>query len=341
MKTAIEWVKGIPVKNVTMKETLEQIEYWIQTKRTGYPPAYVATVNLDYLVNCQSKTETGRNLKSFLGRAEWVIADGKPVVWLSKWFGNGLKERVAGSDLVPLLGSVSVEKKWKIFVVGGNEQSLLKTTEKWIEEHGASALCGMYCGKIDLSDKESENEIVDQINKSNADIVLIALGSPKQEKWFTNVKSKLNVSVAIGVGGTFEMVSGNVKRAPKWVQNIGAEWIVRFIQEPTRLFKRYLTDGIWLMTWIIRGLYGLFLLKVTSLIYDISNNSKKSKSFHSEINSVLDKSCKILTGYEPKSMKFINQRNYSGKIFKYGLQKYLEIRFCDENQIINNVRLQS
>ena len=320
-----------------MTETLEQIEFWIQNWRFGFPPAYIATVNLDYLVNCQAGNEQGIRLKSFLRTAEWVIADGKPVLWLSRWFGNGLKERVAGSDLVPLLGSVSAQKKWRIFVVGGTEESVAKTSAQWEKNHGGSSICGTYSGKVNLLCPLNEKEIVDRINASNADILLIALGSPKQEHWFAKVKPKLKVSVAIGIGGTFEMVSGKVKRAPKWIQDIGAEWIVRLIQEPARLFRRYAVDGLWFLKWVVSGFYGLFLLRAASAIYDAVNTCRKYGPSENEIESVLGTNSKFLTGYDCKKMNIAFRDNYSGAILKYGIQKYLETRFSRDQILVQNI----
>lgn len=331
-----EWIKGIPVKNVSMKETIDQIGFWIENKRAGFPPAYVATVNLDYLVACQSATAEGQNLKSFLRTTEWVIADGKPVQWMSQLFGNGLRERVPGSDLVPLLGSVSTERNWKIYVVGGSQDSVAKTSDKWKANYGSSPICGVFNGKIDIADTEKDSAVVNQINALDADILLIALGSPKQEIWFERVKSKLNVAVAIGVGGSFEMVSGNVKRAPVWVQNIGAEWLVRLAQEPSRLFKRYFNDGLWFSMWLVKGIYGLFMLKMTSGIYDTFNKCERTGSINNEIKSVLNVNSKFMSGYKKKKIKMSFRKNLSGMLLTYGLKSYTQSRFNDDQILIEN-----
>ena len=132
-----------------------------------------------------------------------------------------------------MLCSMSSEKGYKIFLYGAKEEVVKTAKKKLKEKYENIKIVGTMNGY-----EKDEQKIIDAINKSNADIVFVALGSPKQENWILNNKEKINAKIFQGVGGSFDVISGNIKRAPKWMQKIGLEWLYRLIKEPKRIFRQ-------------------------------------------------------------------------------------------------------
>ena len=204
-----------------------------------------ATVNVDFIVNTYCATSsTPRNpaLAAVLRRAELVIADGMPLVWLSRLIGTPLPERVTGADLVPLIAERAAKKHVKLYFLGGTEQYTRRAAEILTKRYPGLEIAGIDTPfvKLDTPDEEKTNlEICRKINESGASILLVGFGNPKQEIWAERNRANLKCGIAIGIGGTFNFIAGAVKRAPDWMRHSGTEWIFRIIQEPGRLWKRY------------------------------------------------------------------------------------------------------
>lgn len=204
-----------------------------------------ATVNVDFVVNtyCATKT-TPRNpaLANVLRRAELVIADGMPLVWLSRLLGTPLPERVTGADMVPLIAERAAKEHVKLYFLGGTEKYTRMAADILSERYPGLEIAGIDTPfvKLDAPDAaELDREICRKINDSGASILLIGFGNPKQEIWVERNRANLNCGIAIGIGGTFNFIAGAVKRAPDWMRKSGTEWIFRIVQEPGRLWKRY------------------------------------------------------------------------------------------------------
>ena len=204
-----------------------------------------ATVNVDFVVNtyCATKS-TPRNpaLANVLRRAELVIADGMPLVWLSRLLGTPLPERVTGADLVPLIAERAAKEHVKLYFLGGAEKYTRMAADILTQRYPGLEIAGIDTPfvKLDAPDAaELDREICRKINESGASILLIGFGNPKQEIWVERNRANLNCGIAIGIGGTFNFIAGAVKRAPDWMRKSGTEWIFRIIQEPGRLWKRY------------------------------------------------------------------------------------------------------
>lgn len=236
-------ILGIPIHNVSMDEAVDKIIENVKTHSAQFTPKYVATVNVDFLVNTLSwipgKIKC-RELYNVLNTAELVTADGMPLVWLSKILGNNLKERVTGADLVPRLVAAAVRKNISFYFLGGREGSAKMAAKKLSDQNPYLSIKGCLSPLLNIN--ETDLDVIDQINGSGADILLIALGNPKQEIWFQRNKHLIKIPVSIGVGATFEFIAGKVSRSPIWMQNSGLEWIYRLYQEPRRLWKRYCVD---------------------------------------------------------------------------------------------------
>ena len=204
-----------------------------------------ATVNVDFIVNTYCATRcTPRNpaLAAVLRRAELVIADGMPLVWLSRLLGTPLPERVTGADLVPLIAERAARDHVKLYFLGGTEQYTRSAAEILTKRYPGLEIVGIETPfvKLDAPDAEAlDREICRKINESGASILLVGFGNPKQEIWAERNRANLKCGIAIGIGGTFNFIAGAVKRAPDWMRRTGTEWIFRIIQEPGRLWKRY------------------------------------------------------------------------------------------------------
>jgi N-acetylglucosaminyldiphosphoundecaprenol N-acetyl-beta-D-mannosaminyltransferase len=234
----------VPVGNtwfddVTMEEAVARIVAMVQG---GGPPGYVCTGNLDHLVMLQKDAD----FHAIYARADLVLADGMPVVWLSRLGRGGrLRERVAGSDLFWELARVSAARGLRLFYLGGLPGAAEQAAAAAEARYPGAQICGIYCPPFETFATDAEQERVRAtIRATRPDVLLVALGAPKQEKWIAANLERLEVPVSIGVGGSFEMASGIIRRAPRWMQRVGMEWLHRMLQEPGRLSRRYLSRDL-------------------------------------------------------------------------------------------------
>ena len=176
-------------------------------------------------------------LWGYLRDADFVTADGMPIVLLSKLLRRALPERVTGADMVPRICRRCAEEGMSVYVLGGDREAIEEALRKLKVESLKLKVVGIDPAFVKLG--EDQPEIVERINAAKPDVLFVALGNPKQELWMGRSKEKLDVGAMIGIGGTFNFIAGRVKRAPKWMQKSGLEWIYRIIQEPGRLWRRY------------------------------------------------------------------------------------------------------
>ena len=249
MRDDIVAVLGIPVNNLTMDEAIDLVFSMVDDYKIDRRPRQVATVNVDFFVNTLSwSLNAARHpeLLNVLRRADMVTADGMPIVWISKLLGTPLKERVTGADMVVELAREGEKRDVSLYFLGGKGEVAELAAEKLRTLCPRLRIAGVDTpfvyteGKKLLNFTEDDTPIIEKINNSRADILLVAFGNPKQELWFARNRYRLNVPVTIGIGGTFEFIAGRVKRAPEYMQRSGLEWIYRLLQEPGRLWKRYL-----------------------------------------------------------------------------------------------------
>ncbi len=221
-------ILGVPVDYVTMDKAVEKALSFLSedSVKTIYTP------NAEIMMAAQREPE----LKKVLGDADLLVADGAGVVLASKIMGQSLPERVAGFDLVDRLFQTNCVNKIKYFIFGGKPGVAEKAGEKILSMYSNVEIAGYRNGYFS---KDDENEIIDRINSSNADILLVGLGAPKQEFWIHEHKNLLKVKICIGVGGSIDVFAGCVKRAPVFFQKNGLEWLYRLYKEPWR-YKRML-----------------------------------------------------------------------------------------------------
>jgi len=235
LKSGSVAILGVPIDNVTMNGALEEIEAEID--EGGFHQ--IATANVDFLINSISDLE----LKEILCACDLVLADGMPLVWASRLMGASLQERVSGSDLVPRLVELAAARGYGIFLLGSTEASS-NGAEQWIRRnHPKARLVGHHCPAFAELDEMDHEEILGRIEDARPDILLVAFGSPKQEKWLAMHRNRLQVPACIGVGCSLDLLAGLSPRAPQWMQKHGLEWLFRTCLEPARLGLRYARDA--------------------------------------------------------------------------------------------------
>ncbi len=214
---------GVSIHDVTMEETIRWIDRWIEQGDAHQ----IATVNPEFLVKAQENAA----FKAALRQAALCIPDGIGIILAARLRGHRLRERVAGSDLVPRLGEEAARRGWRVFFLGAAPGIAERTATLLSERHPELPVAGYYAGSPAV---EEEAGIIRRVRASNADLLLVAYGAPKQDLWLMRNLARTGASVGIGVGGSFDFVAGVSRRAPRWIQRLGLEWLHRLIQEPWR-----------------------------------------------------------------------------------------------------------
>jgi len=224
---------GCTIDNLTMAETVQTIEGFIAS---GKPHQHVV-VNVDKLVKAQHDPE----LRQIINDCALINADGMPVVWASRLLGKPLKERVAGVDLFEALMAGAAEKGWRVYLLGAKEEIVSRVRDIYSHKYPKLVFAGYRNG---YWKPEEEAGVVEQITAARADLLFVAISSPKKEQFLGAYQSQMKIPFAMGVGGTFDVAAGKVKRAPVWMQKTGFEWFYRFLQEPRRMFRRYFIEDM-------------------------------------------------------------------------------------------------
>lgn len=217
-------ILGVQVDAVTMAQAVERVADLIAA---GKKPSLVATANAEMLLRATHDDE----LKAILNAANLVVPDGAGTVWAARHLGKHMPERVAGADLVQELMKLAPARAWRFFLFGSAPGIADKAKAKAETLYPGIKIVGTRNGYFKPAD---EPEIIAQIKAARPDVLLAALGVPKQEKWLAAHMSELNVPVSIGVGGTFDVMAGVVKRAPLWMQRARLEWLFRAMLQPSR-----------------------------------------------------------------------------------------------------------
>lgn len=218
-------VLGVPIDRLTFAELLDQIGAWIAEAGAA---RLICTANPELVMLAQRDVL----FYTILRRAALVTADGVGLLWAARYLGVPLPERVTGSDGLPLIAARAAREGWRLFLLGAAEGVAAQAAEKLRQRHPTLHIVGTHSGD---PSPEREDEIVALINAAQADILFVAYGSPQQEKWLARNLARLEVRVALGVGGAFDFVAGKAQRAPLWMQQAGLEWLHRLIKQPWRV----------------------------------------------------------------------------------------------------------
>lgn len=244
---------GCLIDNLSMDETVQKVESFIQS---GRPHQHVV-VNVDKVVKASRDPE----LRGIINECALVNVDGMPVVWASRLLGKPLKERVAGVDLFESLVRRAAEKEWRVFFLGAREEVVRAVKDLYGTKLPRLQIAGYRNG---YWKPEEETGVVKLIADSRPHLLFVAISSPKKEQFLGRYQAEMKVPFAMGVGGSFDVVVGKMKRAPMWMQKWGLEWFYRFLQEPVRMFKRYFIDDMYFFWLLFKELFrklGRFGLK--------------------------------------------------------------------------------
>lgn len=225
------------IDNLTMAETLNEIEKLIQKKNCSY----VVTPNVDHIVRLEKDEELQKVYKN----ASLILTDGKPLIWISKWYKTPIKEKISGSDLFPRVCQLAANKNYTMYLLGAAEGVADTAARNLMKKYPGLNIVGTYSPPFGFEKNEQEmNKIKTQIQDVHPDILIVGLGCPKQEKFMYYHCKELGVPISFGLGASIDFEAGNIKRAPKWMSNHGLEWLYRFSKQPKRLFKRYFVDDL-------------------------------------------------------------------------------------------------
>lgn len=236
---------GCLMDNLTMDETVQRVEAFIAD---GSPHQHVV-VNVDKLVKASRDPE----LRRIINECALINVDGMPVVWAARLLGRPVKERVTGVDLFEALMRRAGETGWRVFLLGAREEVVSSVKRIYELKYPGLTIAGYRDGYWTL---EEEAGVVEQIAAARADLLFVAISSPKKEQFLGQYQARMKIPFAMGVGGTFDVAVGRVRRAPLWMQKAGLEWFFRFLQEPRRMFRRYFIEDMAFIGLFIREALG-------------------------------------------------------------------------------------
>lgn len=237
---------GVPINALTMDDVLATASVAINSRNR----LLIGVVNAAKLVNMRRDAE----LHSAVFSCDLILADGASVVWASRLLGRPLPERVAGIDLMHRLLERSSECGYRVYCLGATETVLEQAVARLASDYPGAVFAGRHHGYFG---RDEEAEIVADIQASCPDILFVAMSPPKKEQFLARWCAVLHVPVCHGVGGAFDVLAGKVKRAPPRWQRLGLEWLYRIVQEPRRLWRRYLVTNTLFCGMVLAELFGL------------------------------------------------------------------------------------
>jgi N-acetylglucosaminyldiphosphoundecaprenol N-acetyl-beta-D-mannosaminyltransferase len=224
---------GVPLDPVTMQEAIDAIEALVAAGRGGS----VFTPNVDHVVECQDNPA----FRAAYDAVDLSLADGMPVVWSTRLLGRPVPEKVSGSDLVAPLARRAGERRWRVFLLGGGEGIAERAGARLVADYPGLQIAGTMSPRVDMTRPRAERDALRAtIRAARPDLVLVALGAPKQELLIHESRDAVAPAVLLGIGATLDFIAGAVQRAPAWMSSSGLEWLYRLGREPRRLWRRYL-----------------------------------------------------------------------------------------------------
>ena len=228
---------NIMIDNMSMQEALDYISSIINARKK----IMVVTPNVDHIV----KLEDDVRFKNAYDNSGLVLVDGTPLMWIAKWYGTPLKEKITGPRLTEKVFELASQNEFSIFILGAADGVAKSAAQKMIEKYKNCNIVGTYSPKYGFEHDEREiKKIIETINRSKPDLLITGMGSPKTEIFLNEHLQDLDVHVAFSVGAAIDFLAGNINRCPEWINTIGLEWFYRFLKEPKRMFKRYFIDDL-------------------------------------------------------------------------------------------------
>jgi N-acetylglucosaminyldiphosphoundecaprenol N-acetyl-beta-D-mannosaminyltransferase len=236
-------VLGVRVDAVQIPDTIAQMERWIED---GQGSRYITVTGMHGVTEAQHDPA----LRAIFNGAGLVVPDGMPLVWIGRLRGHNLRRRVYGPELMLTFCRQTARKGYRHFFYGGAAGVADKLAQTFADRFPGLEVAGTYSPPFRAVTAEEDAQIVHEINATRADVLWVGLSTPKQERWMHEHRDTLNVPVMIGVGAAFDFHTGRVKQAPVWMQEGGLEWFFRLLQEPRRLWHRYLVYGSKFIWWV-------------------------------------------------------------------------------------------
>ena len=236
---------GIPIDDLSFEEALDRMEEMIQKRR---PAGQALTLNVDVMV----KLRRDPQFRAVAERSPLVLADGMPILWAVRFLGRPIRARICGTDLVPALSRRAAEKGYSVYFFGGKPGAAEEAAFRLGKRYPGLRVAGISVPPFGFEADPSQNaRFIQEVKRAAPNILFVALGAPRQEKWLDAHLAELGIPLCLGVGGTFEIVAGLRARAPVWLQWIGLEWVWRLLQEPARLWRRYLVENPVFFWWVL------------------------------------------------------------------------------------------
>ena len=233
------WVWGLPLAPFTFDETLDRIDRLVEAGR----PSFFITANLNYAM----LTDADERLRRLNERAAFLVADGMPLVWWSRFGPRPLPERVAGSDLIYGMCERAAASGRRVYFLGAGPGVAAEAAESLARRYPGLQVAGTECPPFRPLTASEEREQVRRIRAARPDVLFVALSQPKGEHWIGERLDELRVPVAVQVGASLDFVAGRVRRSPVWMRKTGLEWLYRLAQEPGRLGGRYRANAAFLL----------------------------------------------------------------------------------------------
>lgn len=229
-------ILDVAIHRVTLAQTLSFMDEFIGSRR----PHQIVTVNSDFLRLAGADPV----FREVLNSASLAVADGMPLVWASRLMGSDLPERVAGVDLVSQAAALAAAKGYRAYFLGAGPGVAAAAAAELQRRHPGFQVAGIHVPPMGPPTPDDDAAMVEIVRAAEPEMLFVALGAPRQELWIHRHLAELNVPVCVGVGGSFDLIANRVSRAPALVQRAGGEWMHRLLQEPGRLWRRYLIDDL-------------------------------------------------------------------------------------------------
>lgn len=258
----------IEIDVLTFVEALDEVERLVNARQGGT----VFTPNVDHVVNA----EKNERFRSAYRAASLSLVDGQPLVWASRRLGAPLLEKISGSDFVWPLLERAAKQGWRVYILGGG-QGVAEKSAALLRERLGVEVVGIAAPMIETGNREHHTRVTTAMRDAHPDLVLVALGSPKQELLIHDIAERMKPAVFIGVGASLDFMVGAVTRAPKWMSRAGLEWLYRLIREPRRMWRRYLVHDV--------AFFGILLREIrkSSNVRGESSGAKSSSDHSTSI----------------------------------------------------------
>jgi len=241
---------GVRVDAVQIPDVIEQMQQWIDRREAC---RWIAVTGMHGVMEAQHNSA----FKAELNGADLVVPDGMPLVWLGRLNGHNLARRVYGPEFMMAFCEKTEGRGYRHFFYGGKPGIAEKLASVLSKRFPRLQIAGIYAPPFRPLTSEEDDAVVREIEQAASDIVWIGLSTPKQERWMNEHRDRLNVSVLVGVGAAFDIHTGELRQAPRWMREHGLEWLFRLSLEPRRLWRRYIVYGSQFLFWVAIEQLGL------------------------------------------------------------------------------------